>query len=66
MIQEYTNVWNRLLQYFMKEKKKKNWLWEQIVCWAFSFKVFVNGLQTTQPVITCSKLTIETLKQGMK
>ena len=45
---------------FQEIKKKIN---QKVIGWV---EIYVQYEDSTQPAITCSKLTIETLEQGMK
>ena len=39
---------------------------EQALKWGSYRKLFASARQTSQPTFSCSKLTIETLEQGVK
>ena len=39
---------------------------EQALKWGSYRKLFASARQTSQPAFSCSKLTIETLEQGVK
>ena len=68
-------AYHRVPYPWYEEKKEKFifwWLRHKMGCWQFptDFLNFDNIchviLKKTQPAITCSKLTIETLEQGVK